>query len=588
MSDSESKVVPASEAERRLHPWSWLFVLIEQLKSFVLPLLLLWLFGRGGDWQEYAAAVATVVLTVSAVYRYFTYRFRIDSRELVIRSGLLARNVRHLPFKRIQHVELRQNLLHRAFGVAQLRLESATGGDESEAVMNVLALDEARSIEARIRAGAGEQAQVDSSSAHSEQSVRLQLPIAELLRLGLTRNHGWVVVGAAFGIGWQIDDGALFSGIKQGFQAVYAWASQWHDSLALSAVLLLLVLLFVAALRLVGTVVVLLRYYDFRLHDQGRQLALEAGLLTRYRQQIPLSKVQRWVVETPWLLRLLGRSSASVETAGRGQREEDSAGRGVVVPIARAGQLNELLSEWGLGQALQAADWRPIHPRAWRRWLIADCFWPAFVWLIALLNLGSDVLPLGLLLLLPAFLSWRSAVNARFAFDGERLLWRRGGLSETVELVEVDRIQSISLRQSPLDRRAGMINVAIDTAGASQWRGIMLLRSLAAEDARALADRLAAAMRARRNALLAPEHRRQQDQDAEHLKPTEQHAERAHPDGHRADVGEMIGHRAETGAEIGDGGGGGAEGTAKIQAGSVEAEHQQHKAGHPQGDKAAD
>ena len=31
--------------ERRLHPWSWLFVLLQQLKQFIFPLAALLVFG---------------------------------------------------------------------------------------------------------------------------------------------------------------------------------------------------------------------------------------------------------------------------------------------------------------------------------------------------------------------------------------------------------------------------------------------------------------------------------------------------------------------------------------------------------------
>src|SRR5690606_24255515 len=33
-----------NETERRLHPWSWLFVLVQQLKQFLVPLLALLVF----------------------------------------------------------------------------------------------------------------------------------------------------------------------------------------------------------------------------------------------------------------------------------------------------------------------------------------------------------------------------------------------------------------------------------------------------------------------------------------------------------------------------------------------------------------
>jgi putative membrane protein len=56
-----------------------------------------------------------------------SYRYRIGSDAITVRSGLLARNRREIPFARIHNVEVRQNPLHRLFGVAELRLESAGG-----------------------------------------------------------------------------------------------------------------------------------------------------------------------------------------------------------------------------------------------------------------------------------------------------------------------------------------------------------------------------------------------------------------------------------------------------------------------------
>ena len=49
--------------ERRLHPLSWLFVLLAQLRSFALPLVALLVFGdRGESWQWWGL-VAVGVLT---------------------------------------------------------------------------------------------------------------------------------------------------------------------------------------------------------------------------------------------------------------------------------------------------------------------------------------------------------------------------------------------------------------------------------------------------------------------------------------------------------------------------------------------
>lgn len=95
---------PAPARDQRLHPWSWLFVLLQQLKQFLLPLVVLVVFGgRDGD-RDYYDNVATVVvmaiLVGISVMRYLTYRYRIGSDGLSIRSGLFNRSRREIPFAR--------------------------------------------------------------------------------------------------------------------------------------------------------------------------------------------------------------------------------------------------------------------------------------------------------------------------------------------------------------------------------------------------------------------------------------------------------------------------------------------------------
>ncbi|WP_323664842.1 PH domain-containing protein, partial [Pectobacterium carotovorum] len=138
--------LPTGGEDHRLHPWSWLFVLLMQLRHYFLPLVALLVFGQRGDrdpmWAQLIPLTAIAALVLVSVLQYLSYRYRIGSDAITVRSGLLARNRREIPFARIHNVEVRQNPLHRLFGVAELRLESA-GGVRPEAEMRVLKLDQA-------------------------------------------------------------------------------------------------------------------------------------------------------------------------------------------------------------------------------------------------------------------------------------------------------------------------------------------------------------------------------------------------------------------------------------------------------------
>lgn len=194
----------ASPDERRLHPWSWLFVLLQQLKQFIFPLVALVVFGArrsSGDgelWASLAPIIGITVLVVLAILQYFTYRYTIGRDGLTVREGLLHRSRREIPFSRIHNVVVHQSLLHRVFGVAEVRLESA-GGTKPEAQMRVLGLHDALALEDLVRHQAHGTAPVapgQEAAPRDEGTTLLSLSTMEVLRLGLISNRGMIVVAA--------------------------------------------------------------------------------------------------------------------------------------------------------------------------------------------------------------------------------------------------------------------------------------------------------------------------------------------------------------------------------------------------------
>jgi putative membrane protein len=593
MSSSEGDRARLREgAERRLHPWSWVFVLLAQLKEFAIPLLALLFFGRGGDWQEAAAAVAAVVLSLVAVLRYYTYRFRIDAGELVIRDGVLQRQVRHLPLGRITNIALRQNPLHRLFGVAEVRLESATGGNQAEAQMRVLALRDAEALEALIRAArrseaAPTPAAAGVADAHEDAAEAaaplLQVPLRDLFWLGLASNRGMVVVGAAFGVLWQLDPDGFGRHIPNLIEVVYGELRTLHVGLAYITTVVLLFTAASLALRLLGVIVVVARHYGYRLHDSGVRLSCEGGLLTRQRNHVPRRKIQRWIVDEPWLLARRGLRRLRVETAGGRSGSEEHGGE--LVPVAPRARAQALLQRWEPDADLDRLDWQPVHPRAWRRWAFAPSLIVAGIVLAQCLFFGVQALPLLLLLPIPAWLARREARFAGWARRGELLFWRDGALNRRWLVLALPRVQALRLSQSPFDRRAGMADLLADSAGAAPMSGATVLRALPEAVARQLLEQLVEGLEP---PLLAPEARGQQDQHGEHLQAPEQHAEGAQPDRGGIDRGEGGADLAEARAEVGQGGDGGAEAGQDVEPGGVHRQHQQDEAQHPQRDEAAD
>jgi len=494
--------MPAVQAaEQRLHPMSWLFELVASLRQFIVPLVALLFFGRGGNGYEWWALVGVGVLAVGSVVRYFTYRYRVEERSLVVRSGLLQRHLREIPFARIQNVALHQTLLHRLFDVAEVRLESA-GGHKPEAQMKVLKLQDAMALEALVRrrggaaapAGAAEAADAAAQGA-AEAPVRtlLALPPAEVLRLGLVSNRGLLVLGGGLAAASQFDSRIVGNLLEYWGESMFGWAESHH--FALSDYLLAagsLVVAFMLLMRLLSVLLALLQFFGFRLVEQGRRLTVERGLLTRLRTSMPRRRIQAWTLEEGVAHRLLRRRSLHVDTATGNDQGGEQRGLRELAPIATAEACDALVRHFVPRADWPMSDWAPIHRLAWLRLASGGVLLAALAGTLLGLRFGAW----GWLALAWApwsiFVARRHALFAGFTRDHALVAWRAGWWSRHWRFAEIGKLQALQLSRSPLDRLYGMATLHLDTAGAGAFGPPLRLRYLPEAEARALYRELGA------------------------------------------------------------------------------------------------
>jgi putative membrane protein len=492
--------------DRRLHPLSWLFVLLQQLRAYAIPLVVLMVTGRGNR-LDFVGLIAIAVLVLISLARYFTYRFRLDRHAVVIRTGLFQTTMREIPYERIHNVSTHQSLLQRLMGVAELRLESA-GGSSPEAQMRVLSLSDAQALETFIRqrgragvtvAGADEaQRQIAAS-----EPVRplLTMDTAEVVRLGLISNRGLVVVAAIVGALTQIIPDQFDVG-PQLLRSAFGWVAQHGPELvparlmgpigwALSAFALLIALLIVV--RVLSVVLALLQFHGFTLVDVGRQLRIERGLLTRIRTHLPRRRIQAWRLTETWLHRRFGRQSLRVDNAVSAGPDDQPAARDLA-PLADPDAMRSLIGDVLMREDWPPASWQRLHPRAWRRLIVV----PTTVVLVTAAGLvwrygaaGGVALVFVPLLVARAVL-W--ARHAGYAESGSLVAVRTGWLNRTWAFAEMRKLQSLRLTSSPFDRRHGMATLWLDTAGASSRDGVLCIRFMPEAAARDLYERLAGQM----------------------------------------------------------------------------------------------
>ncbi|MFA0923507.1 PH domain-containing protein [Xanthomonas fragariae] len=487
--------------EQRLHPLSWVFVLLQQIRQFLIPLAALILFGSRDGNRDFADQIVTcvviAVLVAISVLRYFTYRYRIGTDGVAIRSGLLERSRRDIPFARIHNVVVHQSLLHRLAGVAEVRLESA-GGQKPEAQMRVLRLDQALALEDLIRRRAND---ADATAPQiDDDGTLLRLPMAEVIRLGLISNRGMVVVAACFGVSYQMIPRRTVSNfLEHNGKLAYHYVSQIHPGATVTAALLVIgSLALLIAMRVLSVALATAQYYGFRLSESERRLTVERGLLTRIRSSVALRRIQSWTLYESRLHRLFGRRRLRVDTAVVGSGDNEGSALKELAPIVDPQRCDALLQRLLPGIAWPPAQWQSIATHCWWRLslptllllppLVAGLAW----------HWGSQALWLLLWLPWSVFKAHRQMQHMGYAVDARYVAVRGGWWKRWWRLAELDKLQALQLQRSPLDRLSGTATLWLDTAGASQTGPNLRLRFVPFAQAQALQAQLDAALARRK------------------------------------------------------------------------------------------
>ena len=491
-------------SERRLHPLTLLFEIGGDLRQIAIPFLVV-LFvsqSRSGETRLFAPLAVLVVTTVVAIARYFSFTYRYEASELVVRSGIFVRKERHIPYDRIQNIDAVQNLGHRVLGVVKVQVQTGAG-TEPEATLSVLPISALEEMRALVLARQRPTVSLPSSMEEAHNPPQLpggfrspisatrtlhHLPLRELVLSGFIDNRGLVLILGGIGLITQVDPLADLAadritswipGVTRADFSVSELSGNWMILVIAAAILSLL--LFV---RLMSTVWAAIRLHGFRLSRTGDELKMEYGSFTRVTATIPVRRIQTIAVHETVLHRLLDRAAVRVTTAGGGAGASGGAEREWLAPIIHCSALPDLLGELHPGLDLGAIQWRRAHPAAFGR--IARTSLAIAVAIAGALAffIGQWAIPLGVLLMIRALVRARSHVrHLGWSALPDGVVFRGGWLRQRTTIARFSRIQAVALTESPLDRRTSMTTISVDTAAAP-----LGMRYLARTDARELEE----------------------------------------------------------------------------------------------------
>ncbi|MCO7225678.1 PH domain-containing protein [Pleionea sp. CnH1-48] len=474
VSDVESSVESPSEQviERQLHPMSWLFSVARNIKAFIFPLVIALVAG-GDKYQIYAAWLVIPGIAISLLQNW-VYRYILDVNEIIVREGILFKNVRHVPYEKIQNLNLIRNPIHRLLNVAQVELESASGG-KPEAVIRVISMKRIDELQAKLNSAAKQD--IDSSLDNtvdeevpeeaSKSSSILSLELLELVKMGIISNKGMVVVAAFMGIFYQmpnIENKA--KELLRNSELFSQLSLQGNDPLSIAMLVLGGAVCFLIFIRILSIAFAIVTYYGFKLVEKDNKLVASYGLLTHINATLPAQKIQLLTVRETLLHRWFKRSAVRVETAGGGSSEQGATTRLVwLAPIIPSASIDDFLHQVQPDVDTHVEQWLKADFGGWLRMTRVRSFWLTLITLPLSYWLSSYFLLLFLMLPLIVIHARRYVASIRYGFSSNAIVYMSGWLIKQKTIVPFHKMQSVSLEQSFFDKRTNMASIVADNAG---------------------------------------------------------------------------------------------------------------------------
>jgi putative membrane protein len=490
--------------ERRLHPASFVFSMGQHLKALLVPgAAVIFTAGTSGrDWELWLM-VLLIPYTIAAVVRSLSYRYRFDPDEMVVRKGWIFRSERHIPYARIQNIDAVQNVFHRLLGVAEVRVETASGG-EAEARMTVLPAEALAEMRRFVFAGEPSTAPAapvtDDRTAEGDADLLLRLRPRELLLYGFIESRGAVVMAGAVGLLWEfglfdrfLDAATGGEMARRGLlrEIVRSAIGDGGPSLALVARAVVAFAALLLVLRVLSMVWAFVRLHGFTVRRAGEDLRIDYGLLTRIIGTVPLQRIQTLSISDSPLHRLFRRVSVHVDTAGGTGSSAQPTRREPVAPLIPAGHIDTLLEKLLPTVTLKEVAWLPPHPHAFRRVVFRGCV----VTVVTCLLLGFllrwwTFAAAAVLVGWTWFYAGRYISHLGWALVGDAIVFKTGWLWRRVTIARFSKIQVVTRLESPFDRRLGMATVQVDTAGTADAAHSVAIPFLPASTATGLASTL--------------------------------------------------------------------------------------------------
>ena len=500
---------------RRISPFAVVFFVGKTIRNLVRGYVqLVAAFGalavliRGTPYAALLIPLALLIIIAVAVLRYWFFRFRIEEDRIHIRQGILQKTSVELPFHRIQGISVERRPVDRLLGLVTVSLDTA-GSETTEGELPCVKGDLAEELQTRIgaglrgapveppegaqgvspgvSAGVGDTAGEQTTGDRSRRRVLLRLSAGDMFRIGLGRDNillAMMLIAAAWRqpreLPYRLAETFGFSEdfVRPALETAEATLAR-TDALGETTFTGGIMLTALAVVLAIGVGTAFLRYFGFVLWREGTAYRSRGGLLTQNEVVVETGKIQQLTLSQDLLLRWFQRFRLRVHPAvDAGASEHHDVPRVLEVPLLDAPLARELrTSVFG-----EERDGPILFPKSEQFRRVSPHFIQAHA-----LRLGVVPAVAGALFLIPvtgltkvwasvagiwcavwivcggltALQRWR---RLGYVYGKDGMASRGGFVGRRVDAFLYRKVQSVTVKRSPLERRNGLATLQVELA----------------------------------------------------------------------------------------------------------------------------
>ncbi len=440
---------------KRFHP---VYMFENFFKDFALLMIALGVAVFRGDMEIFTSNWAVIIACVYGPLRrlviYLTTSVSVDESRLCIDTGWLFKKHEEVPLSSIATVDMRQRPLHQLFGAYRLNVDNAgTIADAGNGIAMTFGRGDAMILKNLLRPDTGAVNGLNLSADKDEAAATFA---AENVREYRARLSELMIIGAlksklVFTI-------QLMAVIFGGFQFVQQYMGfddkkidrafdHTFEIVGANIMIAVALVVFFLLAVLCGSVGSLIKYYDFRVTDDGEKIRINYGLLTKQTFTIHKSRISGFAYEQSFMMRRFHIGTLKCYAVGYGNKAKDDEAEEepLLIPLLKEERLLTTIGQILPELAHENEPERPL-TGSWYYFLYSFSVYFALACMavsgyvtmvhgINIMIVGIGAVVLSLLGVAMQFL------NTSISSDGGRVVISSGGFSKTMVIVKLSSVE---------------------------------------------------------------------------------------------------------------------------------------------------